>query len=159
MAVVRIGPPAVTPHVYLGLSSDTKPTTDVPAGARFWETDTGLWFQYDGTAWTAEFPKAASVVVSEGINTDQENTVPGATGLRLVGWSARESAGTPAVATFGIMNGATVAGGANILRVELAANESSGEWYGPEGIDAANGLTIDHIAGTFDLYLYHKTMA
>ena len=102
--------------------------------------------------------QAASVDASEGITTDQEATVPAAAGLRLVGWTARESAATAAAATFGIMNGATVLGGTNIFRVELTADQSAGEWYGPEGIDVSGGLTIDVIAGTVDVYLYHKTI-
>lgn len=47
MAVTRIA----TPHEYVGLSSDTKPTADVPPGSRFFERDTGLEFIWDGAAW------------------------------------------------------------------------------------------------------------
>lgn len=34
-----------------GLSSDTKPTTNIPAGSRFLETDTGETYVYNGSAW------------------------------------------------------------------------------------------------------------
>lgn len=47
MAVTRIS----TPHHYVGLAGDTKPTADVPAGSRFIERDTGLEFIWDGAAW------------------------------------------------------------------------------------------------------------
>ena len=47
MAVVRV----TTPHHYVGLEADAKPTEDVPAGSRFWERDTGLEFIFDGAAW------------------------------------------------------------------------------------------------------------
>ena len=39
--------------VYIGLSSDTKPT-DVAPMARFLETDTQDWFIFDGTSWAAD---------------------------------------------------------------------------------------------------------
>jgi len=55
MAVTRIS----TPHEYVGLSTDEKPTEDVPAGSRFYERDTGLEFIWDGTAWGQRiFPTA-----------------------------------------------------------------------------------------------------
>jgi hypothetical protein len=40
---------------YTGLSSDTKPTTGVVAGATFVETDTGYRWVYDGSAWSLTF--------------------------------------------------------------------------------------------------------
>lgn len=36
---------------YSGLSIDTKPTSRVPAGATFLETDSGHTFTYDGAIW------------------------------------------------------------------------------------------------------------
>ena len=36
------------PHVYAGLAGDTKPTTDVPAGSFFYESDTGEKHVFDG---------------------------------------------------------------------------------------------------------------
>lgn len=39
---------------FVGLSTDTKPTDDVPAGSYFWAWDTGVLFKtYDGTNWIA----------------------------------------------------------------------------------------------------------
>ncbi len=37
-----------------GLASDTKPTTGVNIGERFWETDTGDIYSWSGTAWLLE---------------------------------------------------------------------------------------------------------
>jgi hypothetical protein len=102
--------------------------------------------------------QGASVDVNEGISADVEPAVAATAGLRLVGWSMRESAGTAAVATFRIMHGADVSGGSGIVTVELAADGSAGDWYGPEGILCTNGITIDRIAGTADVYIYHKTL-
>jgi len=100
----------------------------------------------------------ASVSVNEGISSDKEATVAAASGLRLVGWSAREAADPAAVATVRFMNGETVSGGTGLLTIELDPDGSVGEWYSPEGIDAGNGLTIEVIAGTVDIYLYHKVL-
>ena len=47
MTVTRI----VTPHHYVGVAADTKPTTGVPEGSLFFVRDTGLTFIWDGTAW------------------------------------------------------------------------------------------------------------
>ncbi len=39
---------------FVGLSTDTKPTDDVPVGSYFWAYDTGTLFKtYDGTNWIA----------------------------------------------------------------------------------------------------------
>jgi len=102
--------------------------------------------------------QAALADVNDAVAANVEPAVVAAAGLRLVGWSARESDGTPAVATFRIMNGITVVEGTLLVPVELSANESAREWYGPEGIDASGGITIDHIAGTIDIVIYHKTL-
>jgi hypothetical protein len=56
MAVTRIS----TPHHYVGVAGDTKPTDAVPAGSRFFERDTGLQFIFDGDEWGALiFPTSA----------------------------------------------------------------------------------------------------
>ena len=98
----------------------------------------------------------ALVIVNAGITTDQEAIVAAAVGLVLMGWNARESAGTPAAATVRILNGATVAGGTSLLTVELSADQSAGEWYGPGGLDSPNGLSIEVIAGGVDVDTYYK---
>ena len=36
---------------YIGLSTDTKPTTRVRVGYEFYETDTGDTYLYSGSAW------------------------------------------------------------------------------------------------------------
>lgn len=46
--------------LYVGLSSDTKPT-DAAMLARFFETDTQDWFVFDGTSWSAELGQPARV--------------------------------------------------------------------------------------------------
>jgi len=57
MTVTRVA----TPHEYVGVSGDTKPSDGVPAGSRFFERATGFEFIWDGAAWGQRlFPAAAS---------------------------------------------------------------------------------------------------
>ena len=55
MAVTRIW----RPHRYVGVSGDTKPLSNVPAGSTFIERDTGAAFIYDGTSWGQVFYPAS----------------------------------------------------------------------------------------------------
>ena len=38
---------------YIGASTDTKPSTSVPAGSLFYEYDTKTMYKYTGSAWYA----------------------------------------------------------------------------------------------------------
>lgn len=99
--------------------------------------------------------KASSTDINTGITADVDAAVAASAGLRLIGFSARESAGTAAAATFQIVNGATGAAAGKVFTVELNGDESRSEWFGPNGIDCANGISIDWIAGTVDVYLHY----
>lgn len=73
---------------------------------------------------------------------------------RLLGFSARESAGTPAAASF-ILRDGTSASGTPIVFVNLAASETlNGDYGGINGIEFANGLYLDRVSGTTDLSVY-----
>lgn len=100
----------------------------------------------------------ASVDVNAAAAADVEPAVAAAAGLRLCGYSCRESAGTPAAAEFNLVNGATVAGGQNTVSVALAASGTETQWFSDSGIDSANGISIDIVAGTIDILIYHKTV-
>jgi hypothetical protein len=39
-------------HYFVGLSTDTKPTSTAVLGDRFFESDTRLWYIYDGSTWS-----------------------------------------------------------------------------------------------------------
>ena len=91
------------------------------------------------------------------VAADVEPAVAAAGGLRLIGWSIRESAGSEAVATMRLMNGATVSGGTAIAQIELAASNSKDHWMWP-GVDCRNGISVDVIAGTFDVCVYYAYM-
>lgn len=99
--------------------------------------------------------QAASYDVNAAVTADVDAAVAAASDLRLMGFAARESDGTPAVATFQIVHGATGAGGDAIIPVELAASASTFQWFGPQGIAVADGISIDHVAGTVDVTIFY----
>lgn len=108
---------------------------------------------------TASEGNAVSVDVNAALVADVDAAVAAATGLVLMGYSCKESAGAAAAATFRVMHGATVAGGTEVVTQELAANGSDKTWFGPDGIACPNGISIDWIAGTVDVNLYYKVPA
>lgn len=78
----------------------------------------------------------------------------GASGVgRLLGWSIRESAGVAAVATVLIRAGTTDTAPI-IAAIELAANGSSTEWLGPQGVQARDGIRVQVVAGTVEGAVY-----
>jgi len=107
----------------------------------------------------ANIGSAVSVDVNSAAGADVDAAVAATTGLRLMGFSSRESAGSAAVAAFNIKHSATGGAGAQLVSVELAANASTTEWFGPQGLDcAANGLSIEVVAGTVDCTLFYTTI-
>lgn len=102
---------------------------------------------------------AAKYDLNAAVTADVDAAVAAATGLRLLGFACRESDGTPAVATFEIVHGADGSADDAVIPVELAANESKVQWFGPEGLEFPNGISIDHISGTFDCTLFYKVIA
>lgn len=84
--------------------------------------------------------------------------VAAATGLRLLGYSVRESAGSAAVASLNLRNGGD-ATGAIIAVEELAADAQKTVWFGPQGIACPLGIFVDRVAGETQIVLYHKTAA
>jgi len=138
----------ILPSVLLGVFDNTAPasTTENQFGALRMSAQRVLYT-------TAP---AVSVDVNSAVVADVDAAVGAATGLRLIGFSARETAS--ATAEFHIVNGATGAAGTKIVRVTLAANESAREWFWP-GIDAASGISIDWVSGSIDVDIYNLTLA
>lgn len=79
--------------------------------------------------------------------------VPAGAGQRLVGFSCREAAATAAAAAFVLRHGASAAG-PPLLYVNLAADESVRDWYGPDGIDCPLGVYVDRESGTTEVVVY-----
>lgn len=91
-------------------------------------------------------------ITKTSITSDQDAVVESNSGLRLIGYSCREAAGS--AASFNIVDGATGSGGTQVVAVELAANTSETKWFGSEGLKIDNGLSIDVNSGTLDVTLY-----
>lgn len=64
-----------------------------------------------------------------------------------LGFSFRETAGT--TATLKIYDG-TSAAGTLLETVQLNANESRAEYYGPDGVSAERGIYVSVVAGTVE---------
>jgi len=101
--------------------------------------------------------KAASVDVNATITADVDAAVAAQAGLRLVGFSTKETAGTPAAATAVIVNGATGAAGTAVAYINLAASGSNTVWLG-DGVDCSSGISIDWLTGQLDVALFYKVV-
>lgn len=81
------------------------------------------------------------------------------TNLRLMGYSATETAVSPAAAQIILRHGTTNAS-PTIAYIKLAANESVRDWFGDRGLAVPNGVLVDRNAvGNSQITLYHKTEA
>ena len=98
----------------------------------------------------------ALVDVNTGVGADVDAAVAAAPGLRLCGFSAKETAA--AAATFVIVNGATGAAGTPVVNVNLAASASQTVWFGDGGISCANGISIDWLTGAVNIALFYKVV-
>jgi len=101
---------------------------------------------------------ASSVDVNALIVANVDAAVAAAAGLRLMGYSAKESAAVPAAATAVIVHGATGAGGTSVVNLNLALSTSETQWFGPDGIACPNGLSIDWLTGRLDINLFYKVV-
>lgn len=113
-----------------------------------------------GTVTATSGATAAAATVDSGNNALTTDTTlePATANLRLLGWTARESAVTAAVATFILRHGVEAAGsctGNEIAYVELDANQAIGGMsYGPRGLAVASGVCADVLAGTIDVNIF-----
>lgn len=109
----------------------------------------------DATDFTIPHVAATATAVATG--TADAQGVAAATGLRLLGYSVRESAGTPAVAAVTLRNGE--ADTAAIIAVdELAANEGKQRWFGPNGVACPLGIFVERVSGESEIVIYHTTI-
>lgn len=93
---------------------------------------------------------AAAIVAADSV------AVAAVAGLRYLGFTAKETAAAAATAT--VHHGATNAGPV-IDHINLAANETTREWYGPEGIAAPNGIFFELLTGAMSFGARSKTVA
>lgn len=101
----------------------------------------------------------SNVDTNAAVTADIDAAISADPNLRLMGYSCRESAGAPAVAGFQIVNGATGNAANKVVEQELAANESNTEWFGPDGIECPLGISVNFLAGEFDVDLFYKIIS
>lgn len=82
--------------------------------------------------------------------TGDEAGIAATHGLRLMGWSVRETAA--GVATLNIQHGAASATPI-MAAINLAAAGSASEWYGPQGLPCSGGVWIERLTGTTQVNL------
>lgn len=94
----------------------------------------------------------AATAIADAADTGDEAIVAAQAGLRLLGWSVRETAA--AVATLDIENGES-AGSPDLAVINLAASESKDRWYGERGIAADGGIFVNRLTGTTLVIIYY----
>jgi hypothetical protein len=78
--------------------------------------------------------------------TTDAQAIAATTDLRLMGWSVRESAGSPAAATLNLRHG-TSASDPVVAGINLAASGVDSQWFGPQGLPADAGIYLDRLTG------------
>jgi hypothetical protein len=99
---------------------------------------------------TLQAPATATAVAS---GTADAQVIAATTSLRLVGFSAKENAGSPALAEFILRHGTSTAG-TPLAFVKLGPGESVRDWFGPGGQIASSGIFLDRISGTTELVVH-----
>lgn len=79
-------------------------------------------------------------------------------GLRLMGFSITEAAAAAAAAEVSLRHG-TTATDPEIISVNLAADGSARDFFGPDGVAVPSGVFVDIVAGTAKLTLFWKVAA
>ncbi|MCK9623030.1 MAG: hypothetical protein M0R47_21145 [Methylobacter sp.] len=102
--------------------------------------------------------KAATAISTASIGANVDALVTANAGLRLVGYSAKESAATPALSTLRIINGATGATNSPVVNIDLALSTSETVWFGDGGVACPAGLSIDWLTGQADVVLFYKVV-
>lgn len=77
---------------------------------------------------------------------------------RLTGFSITEAAATAAASEISLRHG-TAATDPEIIGVNLAADGSVRDFFGPDGVAVPNGVFVDMVTGTAKLTLFWKTVA
>ena len=93
-----------------------------------------------------------------GVTEDEDAAIPATDGLRLVGYCVRETKSPAARAAVRLVYGEDASAGWAFLEVEIAPDASEFQWFWP-GISCDGGLSLVHLAGTFNVALYTVTVA
>jgi len=100
----------------------------------------------------------SSIATLTAVTSDQNAVVAANSGLRLMGYSIKESAAVPALSTCNIIHGATVGGGVIAVNLKIALSSSNTVWFGPDGIAVPNGISVDWVAGQVDISIFYKVV-
>ena len=99
----------------------------------------------------------AQKYVATNQTADVDAAVPARETLRIMGYSISESEAIPGAAELRIVDGATAAGATTIAAEHLAGDESKTVWFGPRGVDARGGISIDMVSGNVDITIYYES--
>jgi hypothetical protein len=111
----------------------------------------------DDTDYVVPVDAGAVTATPYAAKTTDVQGVAAADGLRLVGYSIREAAASAAVATVRLRNG-TADTDPILAIIELAADASSQITLPEGGLDAADGVFVEVVAGEVDIVLYSKVV-
>lgn len=102
-------------------------------------------------------PRTGSSLTAVAATAADVQGLAAAANLRLTGFSITEAAGVAAAAEVSLRHG-TAATDPEIIGVNLAADGSVRDFFGPDGIAVPNGVFVDMVAGTAKLTLFWKAV-
>ena len=94
-----------------------------------------------------------AIGIADPAGTGDVQIMPAGKPAKLMGWSAVESAGAPALATAVIRNGSTTSD-PPVAVIGLLASTSQAERFGPQGIECPNGIFLDRVTGNTTFVVY-----
>lgn len=107
----------------------------------------------DGTNYTLPVSATVAVASSSPAGIADAALVAATANLRLLGYTIRESAGSPAAAAVNLRNGD--ADTDPLLAAEtFAASGSEHRWFGPNGISCADGVFLERVSGNTTVVVY-----
>lgn len=109
-------------------------------------------------ATTTVAPGAASSFTAIAATAADVQGLAAAANLRLMGFSITEAAAAAAAAEVSLRHG-TLATDPEIVGVNLVADGSAREFFGPDGVAVPNGVFVDIVSGTAKLTLFWKVAA
>lgn len=115
------------------------------------------WAQVDSSTRMVVAPRAGSDLTAVAATAADVQGLAAVANLRLMGFSITEAAATAAAAEVSLRHG-TAATDPEIIGVNLAADGSVRDFFGPDGIAVPNGVFVDMVAGTAKLTLFWKVV-
>lgn len=93
---------------------------------------------------------------SEGVTSNLDLFVPPTEGKPvLFGYHVKETSESGSPFSLTIIKG-SVASGIPIVSIEVESNGIKSDWFGPNGIESYDGISIQHGDGMFDITVIYK---